>query len=224
MDRPQLFFNFSQKTEDGRLCHGHFAGYNPAVWLALATCGFRPHRVVMVIHKPLGDDRTIYSPEEIQKLVSYLWEKRGQTTAQSALLYVVLGAFAGLRPAEASSLDWKAIDFTTNEIRLTAALPKVARVVPIPLNLLAFLQPYKSRKGRIVIHEKVTNLLRRYCEEAGVKHIPNGLRRSYAAYRLVETGPEAIQAEMGGPTILTEIKPLKTPTAALAKQYWAILP
>ena len=178
----------------------------------------------MVLRKPQGDESAIYSPEDMQKLVSYLWEKRSGTTAQSALLYVLLGAFAGLRPAEASSLDWKAIDFTTNEIHLAAAPPKVTRTVPVQLNLLAFLLPYKSRKGRIVIHEKVTNLLRRYCVEAGVKHIPNGLRRSYSAYRLVETSPEVVQAEMGVPAASTESKPFKLPTEAMAKQYWAILP
>jgi integrase len=178
----------------------------------------------MAIHKPQDDETRIYSPEDMQKLVSYLWEKRGQTTAQSALLYVVLGAFAGLRPAEATSLDWKAIDFTANQLHLTAVSPRVGRMVPIQLNLLAFLFPYKSRKGRIVIHEKVTNLLRGFCEDAGVKHVPNGLRRSYAAYRLVESAPETIQAEMGIPTALTESKLLKIPPAAMAKKYWAILP
>jgi integrase len=178
----------------------------------------------MANDKPQGEETTIYSPEDTQKLVSYLWEIRGQTAAQSALFYVVLGAFAGLRPAEASSLDWKAINFDTNEINLTATPPKVARVVPIQLNLVAFLHPYKSRKGRIVIHEKVTNLLRRYCAEAGVKHIPNGLRRSYFAYRLVETSLEAVQTEMGVPAATTESKLVKRPTEAAAKQYWAILP
>jgi len=178
----------------------------------------------MAIDKPQGDETTIYSPEDMQKLVSFLREKRSETTAQSALLYVLLGAFAGLRPAEASSLEWKAIDFATNEIHLVAVLPKIARTVPVQLNLLAFLLPYKSRKGRIVIHERVTNLLRRYCVEAGVKHIPNGLRRSYSVYRLVETSPEAVQAEMGVPTPSAENKPVKRPTEAAAKRYWAILP
>lgn len=179
---------------------------------------------MMVLRNPHGDEPAIYSPEDIQKLVSFLWEKRSETTAQSALLYVLLGAFAGLRPAEASSLDWKAINFATNEILLEAALPKVARTVPVQLNLLAFLLPYKSRKGRMVIHEKVTNLLRRYCVEAGVKHIPNGLRRSYSAYRLAVTSPEVVQAEMGVPTPSTESQLFKLPTQAMAKKYWAILP
>ncbi len=178
----------------------------------------------MVLRKPQDDELAIYSPEDMQKLVSYLWEKRSETTAQSALLYVLLGAFAGLRPAEASSLDWKAVNFTTNEICLEATQGKVARTVPVQLNLLAFLLPYKARKGRIVIHERVTNLLRRYCLEAGVNHIPNGLRRSYSVYRLVETSPETVQAEMGVPAPSTESKPVKLPTPAMAKQYWAILP
>jgi len=178
----------------------------------------------MAIDKPQGDETRIYSPEDMQKLVSFLWEKRSETTVQSALLYVLLGAFAGLRPAEASSLDWKDVSFATNKIRLAAVLPKIARTVPVQLNLLAFLLPYKSRKGRIVIHERVTNLLRGYCAEAGVKHIPNGLRRSYSAYRLVQTSPETVQAEMGVPASPSESKLLKLPTPAAAQQYWAILP
>jgi hypothetical protein len=73
-----------------------------------------------------------------------------------------------------------------------------------------------------VIHKKVANLLRNACAEAGVRHIPNGLRRSYASYRLGEASPEIVRAEMGlDPSAQLEQKPA---TAAEAAKYWAVRP
>jgi integrase len=138
------------------------------------------------------------------------------------LLYVVLGAFAGLRPAEAVGLEWKQIDWTKREIQLAASPGKVGRSIPIKDNLMTFLLPFKGRNGSVVVHKKVANLFRNECMQAGVRHISNGLRRSYASYRLGESSEEIVQGEMG---LESSQQPERKaiPAAEIAK-YWTIRP
>ena len=168
------------------------------------------------------DEPAVYSPESLQRLSSVLWNSRDETTTQTALLYVVLGAFAGLRPAEAVTLEWKHVDFSKREILLNAPTVKIARSVPIKENLLKFLLPYKGRNGRVIVHKKVANILRNECIQAGVEHISNGLRRSYACYRLAESSDESVRTEMG--LEASHQHAWKAVTAAEAAKYWAIQP
>jgi integrase len=164
----------------------------------------------------------IYSPESLQRLVSILWNSREEPAIQSVLLYVVLGAFAGLRPAEAVALEWKHLEWINRKIHLGPPTVKFARSVPIKENLLTFLLPYKRRNGLVVIHKKVANLLRNECAKAGVKHISNGLRRSYAWYRLGEASMETVQGEMGSDSsAVSERKPI---SADEVGKYWAVRP
>jgi integrase len=164
----------------------------------------------------------VYSPESLQRLASVLWNSREEPPTLSVLLYVVLGAFAGLRPAEAVALEWKHIDWDKREIRLEASTAKLPRTVPIKDNLLAFLLPYKGRNGLVVIHKKVANLLRNQCAQAGVSHISNGLRRSYASYRLGEVPAEIVQSEMGMDS--SNRPEWKTVPASEVAKYWAVQP
>jgi len=172
--------------------------------------------------KPETDAVAVYSPESMQRLVRYLWNSRNEPKAQSALLYVVLGAFAGLRPAESVALEWKSVDCTGLVISLPTPTAKIARSVSMKSNLLEFLLPYKHRTGLVIIHKKVANLLRNECMEAGVTHISNGLRRSYAAYRLAESSEDIVRVEMGLDAPPQEGWPVVTAEAAAS--YWAITP
>lgn len=169
-----------------------------------------------------NNEAAIYSPETLQRLLSVLWNSRDEPPIQSVLLYVVLGAFAGLRPAEAVGLEWKQIDWTKPEILLSTTAAKMGRSIPLKDNLMTFLLPCKGRNGAVVVHKKVANLLRNECARAGVSHISNGLRRSFGAYRLGETSEEIVRSEMG----LEPSHPLerKTITPAEVAKYWSIRP
>jgi integrase len=173
-------------------------------------------------HKAEVSDAAIYSPERLQKLVPLLWNSREEPAIQSVLFYVALGAFAGLRPAEAVALEWKYIDWIRQEIHLGPPIVKTARTIPIKENLLAILLPFKGRNGPVIIHKKVANLFRNECAQAGVKHIPNGLRRSYAVYRLGEAPDETVQSEMGSEAAaLPEQRKI---SADEVVKYWAVRP
>ena len=160
----------------------------------------------------------------MQTLVSYLSKARRNPQAGSALLYTVLGAFAGLRPVEATELDWKAFDWTGRQLKLLTGAANVERIVPMQENFFQFMEPFQNRKGLVVIHQKVAMILREQCKEAGVAHIPNGLRRSYTAYRLAETPVEIVQAETGMDTAMLKAKFPTPPSVEVARQYWAIQP
>ena len=167
-------------------------------------------------------EAAIYSPEKLQRLVSVLWNGREEPKTLSALLYVVLGAFAGLRPAEAVALEWKHIDFSKQTISLVPPVAKIARVVPIKSNLMDLLAPFQGRNGLVVMHKKVANILRNECIQAGVEHISNGLRRSYAANRLAEVSKDTVLAEMGLDSSAQNEWRAVSPD--IAAKYWAVVP
>ena len=181
------------------------------------------NKVKLTTNAPVADDSPIYSPESLQKLVHHLWNDRKLPKAESALLYTVLGAFAGMRPKEALELEWKAVDFAERRIRVVAG-DKSERSIPIQANLAEFLSPYVTRRGFVIIHKRVTTILRDYCHEAKVMHIPNGLRRSYMAYRMAESSADVAEAESGIAPGTLKNKFSKLPTASTAKQYWAVVP
>jgi integrase len=167
-------------------------------------------------------EAAVYLPENLQRLISVLWNSRDETKPQSALLYVVLGAFAGLRPAEAVALEWKHIDLSKREISLAPPVSKIARIVPIKDNLMEFLIPCKGRNGLVVMHKKVANLLRNECIQARVEHISNGLRRSYAANRLAEVSEDVVRSEMG--LDFSAQNEWRATALQAAAKYWAIIP
>ncbi len=164
----------------------------------------------------------VYAPENLQRLLSVLWNSKEEPKTQSVLLYVVLGAFAGLRPAEAVALEWKHVDFTTRQIVLAPPVAKLARNVPLKDNLVDFLAPFKGRNGLVVVHKKVANLLRNECVAARVAHISNGLRRSYATYRLAEVSEAVVRAELG--LDATAPNEFKAASPADAARYWSVIP
>jgi len=163
-----------------------------------------------------------YSPENLQRLLSILWNSRDEPKSESVLMYVVLGAFAGLRPAEATALEWKHVEFPTQQIALAPPVARIARNIPLKSNLMDFLSPYKGRNGLVVAHKKVANLLRNECIDAKVEHISNGLRRSYASNRLAEVSEEIVRAEMGLDASAQNEWPIATP--AQASKYWSVTP
>jgi integrase len=167
-------------------------------------------------------EAAIYPPEKLRRLASVLWNSREEPKTLSALLYVALGAFAGLRPAEAVALEWKHIDFSKKVLSLAPPVSKIARVIPIKSNLMDFLAPFKGRNGLVVMHKKVANILRNECIQAGVEYIPNGLRRSYAANRLAEVSEDVVRTEMGLDSSAQNEWKTVFPDAAL--RYWAVTP
>jgi integrase len=128
----------------------------------------------------------IYRPEEMQAILDGLPDKW--------IPYAAIGAFAGCRGAEIHRLDWKDIDLEERHITVESSKSKTGkrRVVPISDNLYAFLAPYARESGWVCPHYSHDSTLAQEFalawERAGIKvrKVNNGLRHSYASYRIEE--------------------------------------
>lgn len=181
--------------------------------------------------KPKLIDRPpeIFVVDELRALL-----EAAHRTEPSVIPMLGIGAFAGLREAEIQRLNWEEIDLTARpnlpdgHIEVKAAKAKSARrrIVPILPNLAAWLRLYSGMTGNIV-PAGARRKLEGVRKEAGLAHWPkNGLRHSFASYRLaaIHDAPR-VAAELGhtGPQMLySTYRELVLPEEA--ERYWTIAP
>jgi integrase len=141
---------------------------------------------------------------------------------------LAIGAFAGLRDAEIKRLDWTEVDLARGHIEVKAAKAKSARrrIVPIQPNLAEWLRPHGEMTGSVV-PEYARGKLARVRKAAGLRRWPrNGLRHSFASYRLAAThDAPRVASELGHTTpqlLYSCYRELVLPAEADA--YWEIGP
>lgn len=165
----------------------------------------------------------IFRVDELDALLS-----AASKLAPDVIPMLAIGAFAGMREAEIQRLDWSEVDFARGHIEVKAAKAKSAkrRIVPIQPNLAAWLTPYSGMKGRVV-PEGARGKLERVRKHAELSRWPvNGLRHSYASYRLaaIHDAPR-VASELGhtSPQMLyNTYRELVLPEEA--ERYWTIVP
>jgi integrase len=148
--------------------------------------------------------------------------------APDVLPMLTIGAFAGLRDAEIKRLDWSEIDLARGHIEVKASKAKSARrrIVQIQPNLGSWLAPYSTMTGGLapVGTRRKLDAIRK---AAGLLKWPkNGLRHSFASYRLaaVHDAPR-VAAELGhtSPQMLySTYRELVLPEEA--QRYWTVAP
>jgi integrase len=165
----------------------------------------------------------IFSVDELRALL-----ESANRVNPDVLPMLAIGAFAGLREAEIQRLDSSEIDLARGYIEVKATKAKSARrrIVPIQPNLAAWLQPYSRMTGPVV-PAGARRKLARVRVASKLTHWPNnGLRHSFASYRLaaVHDAPR-VSVELGhtSPQMLySTYRELVLPTEA--ERYWTILP
>ena len=165
----------------------------------------------------------IFTVDELRALL-----ESANRVAPDVLPMLTIGAFAGLREAEIQRLDWSEVDLARGHIEVKAAKAKSARrrIIPIQPNLATWLQPYIGMTGPVV-PVGARRKLARVRKAAKLTRWPNnGLRHSFASYRLaaIHDGPR-VAVELGhtSPQMLySTYRELVLPTEA--ERYWAILP
>lgn len=105
-------------------------------------------------------------------------------------LYVVLGAFSGIRSAELLKLNWS--NFRTDPGYINVDKNVVAkkgywRYVPILPNLAAYLEPYAKARGRLFKTRRMVDRLTGIAKRNGLSWPNNCLRHSFASYRIAAT-------------------------------------
>jgi integrase len=165
----------------------------------------------------------IFSVDELAALLN-----TASTSAPEVVPMLAIGAFAGLREAEIKRLAWAEIDSRRGFIEVKADKAKTARrrIVRIQPNLGQWLQPYAEMTGAVVPvnARKKLDTVRR---SAGlVRWSNNGLRHSFASYRLAVTNDAAtVAAELGHSTsqmLYSTYRELVLPEEA--ERYWKLTP
>ena len=165
----------------------------------------------------------IFAVDELRALL-----ESANRIAPGVLPMITIGAFAGLREAEIQRLDRSEVDFARGHIEIKATKAKSARrrIVPIQPNLAAWLQPYIGMRGPVV-PAGARRKLARVRDTAKLERWPNnGLRHSFASYRLaaINDAPR-VAAELGhtSPQMLySTYREVVRPEEA--EQYWKIEP
>jgi integrase len=183
------------------------------------------HNPVTHTAKPTLSDTPpeIFAVDELRALLD-----AGIKKAPEIIPMLAIGAFAGLRDAEIKRLEWSEVDLARGFIEVKAAKAKSARhrLVPIQPNLLEWLRPYSGLTGRVVPKGHVGGLDRAR-KAAGLARWPkNGLRHSFASYRLaaIHDAPR-VAAELGhtSPAMLyNTYREVVRPEEA--ERYWKIAP
>src|SRR5215471_554020 len=165
----------------------------------------------------------IFKVDELRTLL-----ETARNQAPDVLPMLAVGAFAGLRDAEIKRLDWSEVDLARGHIEVTAAKAKSARrrIVPIQPNLAAWLCHYAGMKGRLAPVGARKKLVRVRKATGLLKWPHNGLRHSFASYRLaaIHDAPR-VSAELGhtSPNMLYgTYRELVHPEEA--ERYWKIEP
>lgn len=142
--------------------------------------------------KGAGGAIGIFTPPEMRRLLA--------GARPEIVPFLAIGAFAGLRTAEITRLDWSKVNLAKRFIEVTAQNAKTAsrRIVPMTDNLAAWLAPYAKADGPVcglVRPEKHAGEVTG--RAAKVRWKRNGLRHSFISYRLAalkDTARVALEA------------------------------
>jgi integrase len=150
------------------------------------------------------------------------------TRALDVVPMLAIGAFAGLREAEIKRLDWSEVDQKRGHIEVKSSKAKSARrrIVEIQPNLREWLRPYAEMTGEVV-PANARKKLDQVRKAARLARWPNnGLRHSFASYRLaaIHDAPR-VASELGhtSPQMLySTYRELVLPEEA--ERYWKLVP
>jgi len=165
----------------------------------------------------------IFSVDELAALLG-----AAATRMPEVVPMLAIGAFAGVREAEIKRLNWSEVDQKRGHIEIKSSKAKSARrrIVAMQPNLLDWLRPYAGMTGSVV-PVNARKKLDAVRQAAGLTRWPkNGLRHSFASFRLaaIHDAPR-VASELGhtSPQMLySTYRELVLPEEA--ERYWEIAP
>ena len=169
-----------------------------------------------------GEPITIYSPEEIVRLLN--------ATPDWFKPVIAIQAFAGLRSAEVMRLDWRDVKLARGHIEISAQNAKTAqrRLAPITPNLAQWLATHANSKGKIFGQKSRAYFHEVQADISTASKVPwkkNALRHSFISYRVADiedVAKVALEAGNSPAMIFSNYRELVTPDEA--KAWFAIAP
>ncbi len=167
---------------------------------------------------------SILTPEQLSRLLS--------AAGDEFIPYLALRAFAGLRDAEASRLDWRNVDLEDGWIDIGDTVAKNSdndegnrRLVPISPCLRAWVEPHAKKSGPVCAVGNTANAIVDLCAAAGVEWERNCLRHSYISYAIAESNDiPRVAVESGNSPAIIRKHYLHVVKPAQAKEWFSILP
>lgn len=171
-----------------------------------------------------GSDIGVYDPKELAVMLTGIEAK--------FLPLVALGAFAGLRTAEIHRLEWQDIDLHGGHIVVGKQKAKTGqrRIVPILPALMAWLVETQAKTTGPVIPRysgdaPLLRAFRQALEPLKVGLVRNGLRHSYASYRLADVqSADQVALEMGNSPRKLFQNYRELVTKAQAERWFSVMP
>jgi integrase len=165
----------------------------------------------------------IYSPDALKTMLAGLPER--------FRAHVALGGLAGLRTSEIGRLDWKDINIPGKFIVVARDKAKTAqrRIVPMSKSLIAWIKPIAEKAGPVRKGCKHDSTFLRALSEAmkiiEVESVDNGLRHSYASYRLASVkSADQVALEMGNSPRKLFANYREITTEAEARRWFSVMP
>lgn len=184
-----------------------------------------------------GEGVVIYTPAQISRLL--------QAAGPDFRPCLALGAFCGVRTAELHRLRWQDVDFAERHVVVGVDQAKTAsrRIVPMPDNLLAWLEPYRRKTGLVWpsspeifndAQQDTAKAAQAAENELAAKENrkpldlhwrKNGLRHSFCSYRLAvvkDSGQVALEAGNSAQVVFRHYRQAVTEKDGTA--YFAVSP
>jgi integrase/recombinase XerD len=206
----------------GPQTQNNFRAVLSALWTFALRRGYAATNVIQLVDKAsvVRDHVRTFSVAQLGGLLA--------AAPPEYLPVLAVGCFAGLRPEEINKLRWEDIDFHERTIRVNASRAKTRkkRFAEIPDNLLAWLQPYAGRTGRVA-PPNLRKLRRATMMAAKIEKWPQDvLRHSFAsAHYAFHRNPAHTALLLGHRDqnmLLTHYRDPMKPSDAT--RYWRLVP
>ena len=160
----------------------------------------------------------LFTPAEMEKLL--------HAAPMHLVPFLTLGAFAGLRSAEITRLDWSAINMVRGIITISEGVAKTRsrRIIPVPENLAAWLAPF-PRSGRVIPSGEILKETTALARSLGLGWPRNVLRHSFITYRLASVkSADQVALEAGNSPVVVFKHYHELASEEDAKKWTSILP
>lgn len=173
----------------------------------------------------------IFTPVELEEM---LHVAEGQPK-----LAIALGAFTGIRSAELLRLHWENFNWDESVIDIGTDQTKTAsrRLVPILPTLKRWIEPFAKQGGKVLSYslpvclaEAFANVAKKATKGRGEAALPlrwkaNGLRHSYASYRVATTlDVPSVALELGNSSQKVFSNYRKVVTRSQAEKWFSVVP